>query len=175
MKAEEATARIVAWCREAARWYGRHEVSHLRYKHGLRLLLGGFGPLSEAAIEERRDSTSAALISLTNRPLKDGQGVLMFQVPDRLRGFLVALMERRLLLRVEMVPSEVDLAEVAALAWKVAAVQACILANRLALNAPLGPEGEYAVQLPHSEASMRQTVWLRLIRAPTLDDYTIGK
>lgn len=44
----------------------------------------------------------------------------LFQAPDRLRGHLAALFERRLLLRVEFVPGDVDLVEVAALAWRIA-------------------------------------------------------
>jgi len=81
--AEAGAVRMVEWCREAAAWYRRHEASHMRYKHGLRLLLGGFGSLSQEQIDARRNSTSAALISLTNRPVTNAAAGLMFEVADR--------------------------------------------------------------------------------------------
>jgi hypothetical protein len=167
--AEAGAARIVDWCREAAQWYIRNESSHIRYKHGMRLLIGGFGPLSQEQIEKRRTSTRAALISLTNKPIKDGASGLMFEVADRLRPHLAALYERRLLLRVEIAGAELDLVDLAALAWRVAAVQACVLANRAALDDMEGQPDEQVVTLPHEQTRLSQTVRLRLSARPDLD------
>jgi hypothetical protein len=168
--AESGAVRMVDWCREAAQWYRRHEASHLRYKHGLRLLLGGFGPLPQEQIDARRHSTSATLMSLTNRPLKDAAAGLMFEVAERLRPHLVALFERRLLLRVEMTGRDVDLVDVAALGWRVATVQACVLANRAALDgADSQPDGQ-VVRLPHAQTQLLQTVRLHADPPPAIDE-----
>ena len=67
----------------------------MRYKHGLRLLLGGFGSLSQKQIDARRKSTLAALLWLTNRPVTKAAAGLMFEVADRLRPRVA---QRRVLL-----------------------------------------------------------------------------
>ncbi len=171
--AEAGAARIVGWCRDAAHWYRRHEASHLRYKHGLRLLLGGFGPLTKEQIDGRRASTSAALLSLTNEPVRDGAAVVMFEFSDRLRPHLSALFERRLLLRVESAGGDTDLVEVAELAWKVAAVQACVLANRLAIDESHGLGGEHVFRLPHPETRLSVAVALHTDRMPSIGEFRL--
>lgn len=170
--AEAGAARTVEWCRDAAKWYGSHEASHLRYKHGLRLLLGGFGTLSRELIDARRTSTSASLITLTNAPVTKADAGVTFEFTDRLRRHLSALLERRLLLRVRFT-RDVDLIDLAAMAWKIAALQACVLTNRAALAEGTTPPDQYVFQVPHAEIRMSQSVLLHVDQPPKMENFRL--
>jgi hypothetical protein len=170
--AELAVATLVADCRAVAAWYPAHEQTHSRYKHGLQVHLGGFGPLPPETLAENRDATSASVVTMTNRPLgkHSESDVLMFEVPaaPQLQAHLGSLYERSLLLRLEVQRPRTEMAELARLAWVVAGLQAVLLVNRLnVLNGP-DEHGWQTLQLPHTEAGRQVVLSWDTTRSPAV-------
>jgi len=69
-----------------------------------------------------------------------------------------------------MTGGDVDLVDVAALGWRVATVQACVLANRAALDGTESQPDERVVRLPHGQTRLSQTVRLHADPPPAMND-----
>lgn len=142
---------LLTQVREIAGWYFDNAASHTRYKHGLQVHLRTFGDLPDEEVEKRRTATAATVITMTNQQPSSGRGGLMFQAPDELLGYLGALYQNELLLRVEMQLPATDLVDLARLGWVVAGLQHTLVQNRLAVLDGPDATGQQDLWLPNAE------------------------
>lgn len=170
--ADGGRARLADMVRRVADFYETFKDFHNQYKHGLKLPLRPFGEPTQDAIAERKVGVRSSLFMWSTEPIaasvRRQDAAMMFVLGPHQQAHLSKLVDERNVMRLRLAHN-VDLDEIAELAYMVMSLLRTAAHNRLALGQL--EDGNQSFAVPGKARWEQVDVRIRLDRSLSLDDF----